>query len=157
EKALEAYAGAYSWGVASLRYFNAAGAAADGSLGEDHEPETHLISIVLQAALGRRPQVDIFWTDYETPDGTCVRDYIHVEDLAEAHGLALDRLQAGRACSYNLGIGRGYSVRDVIRVAESISGRTVPVREGARRPGDPPVLVAAADKIRAELGWQPRH
>ncbi len=107
EKALEAYSRAYGWGVACLRYFNAAGAAADGSLGEDHDPETHLIPIVLQTALGRRPHVDIFGTDYDTPDGTCVRDYIHVDDLAEAHGLALERLQAGRACCYNLGIGRG--------------------------------------------------
>jgi UDP-glucose-4-epimerase GalE len=157
EKALEAYSRAYGWGVASLRYFNAAGAAADGSLGEDHEPETHLIPIVLQSVLGRRPHVEIFGTDYDTPDGTCVRDYIHVDDLAEAHGLALERLEAGCARCYNLGIGRGYSVRDVIRMAESITGRTVSVREAARRPGDPPVLVASADKIRAELGWQPRH
>jgi UDP-glucose-4-epimerase GalE len=157
EKALEAYARAYRCGVASLRYFNAAGAAADGSLGEDHEPETHLIPIVLQTVLGRRPQVDIFGTDYQTPDGTCVRDYVHVDDLAEAHGLVLERLEAGRASCYNLGIGRGYSVRDVIRTAESITGRTVTVREAARRPGDPPVLVASAEKIRAELGWEPRH
>jgi UDP-glucose-4-epimerase GalE len=157
EKALEAYSRAYGWGVASLRYFNAAGAALDGSLGEDHEPETHLIPIVLQSALGRRPHVEIFGTDYDTPDGTCVRDYIHVDDLAEAHGLALERLQTGCACCYNLGIGRGYSVRDVIRIAESITGRAVSVREAARRPGDPPVLVASADKIRAELGWAPKH
>jgi UDP-glucose 4-epimerase len=157
EKTLEAYARAYDWGVTSLRYFNAAGGAADGSLGEDHEPETHLIPIVLQSALGRRPHVEIFGTDYDTPDGSCVRDYIHVEDLAEAHRLALERLQAGCACCYNLGIGRGYSVREVIRTAESITGRTVPLREAARRPGDPPVLVASAAKIRRELGWQPRY
>jgi UDP-glucose-4-epimerase GalE len=157
EKALEAYSLAYNWGVTSLRYFNAAGAAADGTLGEHHEPETHLIPIVLQSILGQRPHVEIFGTDYDTPDGTCIRDYVHVDDLALAHGLALERLEPGRASCYNLGIGRGYSVRDVIRTAESITGRTVPVREAARRPGDPPVLVAGAAKVRAELGWEPRH
>ncbi len=157
EKALADYAAAYGLASAALRYFNAAGAAADGSIGEDHEPETHLIPIVLQAALGRRPHVEIYGTDYPTPDGTCVRDYIHVEDLAEAHLLALERLQPGKGLHYNVGTGRGYSVREVIRTAEEVTGKKVPVKEGPRRPGDPPELVAAAQKIQQELGWRPRY
>jgi UDP-glucose-4-epimerase GalE len=157
EWALADYAAAYGWGYAALRYFNAAGASADGALGEDHDPETHLIPLVLLAILGRKPHVEIFGTDYPTPDGTCVRDYIHVEDLAEGHLLALERLQPGKALCYNLGTGRGYSVREVIRMAEEVTGRPVPIREGPRRPGDPPVLVAAAAASQRELGWQPRY
>ena len=157
ERALADYASAYPFGFCALRYFNAAGAAEDGSIGEDHTPETHLIPIVLEAATGKRPHVEIFGTDYPTADGTCVRDYVHVDDLAAAHVLALSKLAPGAKLAYNVGIGRGYSVREVIRVAEEVTGRTVPVKEGARRAGDPPALVARADKIRAELGWAPKY
>ncbi len=157
ERMLADYAPAYGIGYAALRYFNAAGAAADGSIGEDHDPETHLIPIVLQAALGRRPHVEIYGTDYPTPDGTCVRDYIHVDDLAEAHRLALEKLQPGQGVQFNVGIGRGYSVREVVRTAEEVTGKKIAVTEGPRRPGDPPALVAASDKIRRELGWSPKY
>jgi UDP-glucose 4-epimerase len=157
EHALFDYAAAYPFGFCALRYFNAAGAAADGSIGEDHDPETHLIPIVLQVALGKRPHVDIFGTDYPTPDGTCVRDYIHVDDLALAHILALDRIGPGSRLAFNVGIGRGYSVREVIDTARAVTGKPVAVKEAARRPGDPPVLVANAEKIRRELGWVPRY
>jgi UDP-glucose 4-epimerase len=157
EHALRDYAEAFGWGVSFLRYFNAAGAAGDGSLGEDHDPESHLIPIVIQAVLGQRPHVEIFGTDYPTPDGTCIRDYVHVDDLADAHVLALERLTPRRPLVCNLGTGRGYSVREVIRAVEEVSGRTVPVREAARRPGDPPALVAAAGAARDLLGWSPRY
>jgi UDP-glucose-4-epimerase GalE len=157
ERALADYAAAYGWGYAALRYFNAAGASPDGAIGEDHDPETHLIPLVLQAIQGLKPAIEIFGTDYPTADGTCVRDYIHVDDLAEAHRLALERLERGRGLCYNLGIGRGYTVREVIRTAEAVTGKKVPVKEGPRRPGDPPVLVASSDKIQRELGWQPRY
>jgi UDP-glucose 4-epimerase len=157
ERALADYAAAYGWGTAALRYFNAAGASADGSIGEDHDPETHLIPLVLQAVLGQRPHIEVFGTDYPTPDGTCVRDYIHVEDLAEAHLLALERLSDGQSMHYNLGISQGYSVKDVIRAVEEVTGKSVPVRLGPRRPGDPPSLVASSEKIQRELGWKPRY
>jgi UDP-glucose-4-epimerase GalE len=157
ERALADYAAAYGWGFAALRYFNAAGAHADGTLGEDHDPESHLIPIVLQALLGQRPAVTVFGTDYPTPDGTCIRDYIHVDDLAEAHLLALEALAPGKQLRYNLGTGRGYSVREVIHTAEEVTGKKVPVREGPRRPGDPPVLVAGSEKVQRELGWRPRY
>jgi UDP-glucose 4-epimerase len=157
ERALADYAAAYPFGYCALRYFNAAGAAADASIGEDHDPETHLIPIVLQAALGKRPHVEVFGTDYPTPDGTCVRDYIHVDDLAAAHILALDKLKPGSALAYNVGIGKGYSVKEVIETAKAATGRDIPVKYGPRRPGDPPVLVANADKVRRELGWEPRY
>jgi UDP-glucose-4-epimerase GalE len=157
ERALADYAAAYPFGYCALRYFNAAGAAPDGSIGEDHDPETHLIPLVFHAATGKRSDVQIFGTDYPTPDGTCVRDYIHVDDLAEAHVLALDKLGPGVGLKYNVGTGRGYSVREVIRTAEEVSGMRVPVREGPRRAGDPAVLVANADKIRTELGWSPKY
>jgi UDP-glucose-4-epimerase GalE len=157
EQALADYARAYGWGYAALRYFNAAGASSEGDLGEDHDPETHLIPLLLQAALGQRPYVEIFGTDYATPDGTCIRDYIHVDDLAEAHLLALEHLAPGRGLCYNLGIGRGYSVREVIHTVEELVGKPVPVRAGPRRAGDPPVLVASAEKIRRDLGWRPRY
>ncbi|HSK39887.1 MAG TPA: UDP-glucose 4-epimerase GalE [Arenibaculum sp.] len=140
---------------ACLRYFNAAGAHPGGLLGEDHSPETHLIPLVLDAAAGRRPHIEIFGDDYPTPDGTCVRDYVHVCDLADAHIRVFDLLEE-RSCRYNLGNGTGYSVRQVIETAERVTGRTVPVRVGARRPGDPPVLIASSERIRTELGWQPR-
>lgn len=145
-------------GQVALRYFNVAGCAADGSLGERHEPETHLLPLVLQAALGRRPALTVFGTDYDTADGTCVRDYVHVEDLVEAHLRCLDALAAGErlAPAYNIGIGRGYSVREVISAVEQVTGRTVPVVEGARRPGDPAALYASAASIERDLGWRAR-
>src|SRR5437660_983257 len=139
ERALADYAAAYGWGFAALRYFNAAGASPDGAIGEDHDPESHLIPLVLQAVLGQRPAIEVFGTDYPTPDGTCVRDYIHVDDLAEAHLLALVRLQPGQSLRYNLGTGRGYSVREVIRTVEEVTGKPVAVKEGPRRAGDPAV------------------
>jgi UDP-glucose-4-epimerase GalE len=157
ERALADFGAAHRWGVACLRYFNAAGASPDGSIGEDHDPESHLIPIVLQAALGKRPAVEVFGTDYPTPDGTCIRDYIHVDDLASAHLLALEALTPGKLLHCNLGTGTGHSVREVIRAAEEVTGRKVPVKEGPRRAGDPPALVAAADKARRELGWQARY
>ncbi|GIW81727.1 MAG: UDP-glucose 4-epimerase GalE [Gemmatales bacterium] len=156
ERILEDYTSAYQWGCAALRYFNAAGAHPDGTIGEDHNPETHLIPLVLQVALGLRREVEIFGTDYPTPDGTCIRDYVHVNDLAEAHLLVLEHLQPGQMLRYNLGIGRGYSVREVIETAKEVTGRTIAVKEAPRRPGDPPILVASADKIQKELGWRPR-
>ncbi|HEU0301615.1 MAG TPA: UDP-glucose 4-epimerase GalE [Longimicrobium sp.] len=140
---------------AALRYFNAAGAVSP-ELGEDHDPETHLIPIGLQVALGQRPHVTIHGDDYDTPDGTCVRDYIHVSDLADAHLRALHALDGGSR-TYNLGIGRGYSVREVIQACREITGHPIPAVVGPRRPGDPAELVAASDRIRAELGWRPRH
>jgi UDP-glucose-4-epimerase GalE len=154
---LRDYAASYGWGVAILRYFNAAGAAADGTIGEAHDPETHLIPLVIQQALGQRPVVELFGTDYPTPDGTCVRDYVHVEDLASAHALAMLHLESGRVLAYNLGMGKGYSVREVIQAVESVSGCSVAVRECKRRPGDPPVLVASCERITRELGWRPRY
>lgn len=157
EKALADYAAGYGWGYAALRYFNAAGANASGAIGEDHDPETHLIPIVLQAVLGQRPHVEVFGTDYPTPDGTCIRDYIHVDDLAEAHLLALEKLEPGKGLCCNLGIGRGYSVREVIRTAEEATGKPVPVKEGPRRAGDPPSLVASSKKMQRETGWKPRY
>jgi UDP-glucose-4-epimerase GalE len=157
EHALADYARAYQWSYAALRYFNAAGASPDGSIGEDHDPETHLIPLVIQAAMGRKPCIEIFGTDYPTPDGTCIRDYIHVDDLAEAHLLSLERLEPGNEFKYNLGIGKGYSVREVIRAVEQVTGKSVPVKEGPRREGDPAILVASSDRIQRELGWKPRY
>jgi UDP-glucose-4-epimerase GalE len=157
EQALHDFAHAYRWGYAALRYFNASGASPDGGIGEDHDPETHLIPLVFYAALGRRPAIEVYGTDYPTPDGTCIRDYIHVDDLAEAHLLALERLQPGQEMRYNLGIGRGYSVREVIRTVEEVTGKKVTVKEGPRRAGDPPSLVASAEKAQRELGWRPRY
>ncbi len=157
EYALRDYARAYAWGYAALRYFNAAGAAADGTIGEDHEPETHLVPLAIYAAAGRLPLLEVFGSDYPTPDGTCIRDYIHVEDLARAHLLALERLEPGKGLHYNLGTGRGYSVREVIRGVRDVTGRDVPITETRRRVGDPPVLVACADKAREELGWEPHY
>ncbi|MHC4220497.1 MAG: UDP-glucose 4-epimerase GalE [Planctomycetota bacterium] len=138
---------------AALRYFNVAGCDEQGRLGEDHDPETHLIPICLDAALGRREAVTIFGTDYETPDGTCIRDYIHVDDLVDAHVAVMEALQPGRPLAYNLGIGAGHSVREVIDACRGVTGVEFPVREGARRPGDPPVLYADPERIRRDLGW----
>jgi UDP-arabinose 4-epimerase len=158
ERSLWWYGEAYGLKSASLRYFNAAGADPEGELGEDHNPETHLIPLVIQAALGMRPQVEIYGTDYPTPDGTTVRDYIHVADLAEAHVLALRHLMdGGENIAVNLGTGRGYSIREVIAAVSRRSGRNVPAREAARRPGDPPVLVADATQAKQVMGWQPQH
>jgi UDP-glucose 4-epimerase len=157
EHMLEDYASAHGVGFAALRYFNAAGASPDGSIGEDHSPETHLIPAVIQAAMGQRPHVEIFGTDYPTPDGTCVRDYIHVDDLATAHLRALECIQPGVGQAYNVGIGHGYSVREVIRTVEEVSGLKVPVKEGPRRAGDPPALVASSEKARRELKWEPKY
>jgi UDP-glucose 4-epimerase len=140
---------------ACLRYFNAAGADPAGRIGEDHDPETHLIPLVIDAALGRRPEIPVFGQDYPTPDGTCIRDYIHVMDLADAHLRALARLEEG-SVTYNLGNGAGHSVMDVIRVVEQVSGRKVPMRIVGRRAGDPAVLVAASGRLRRETGWAPR-
>jgi UDP-glucose 4-epimerase len=145
---------AHSLGAVSLRYFNVAGAS--HGLGEDHAPETHLIPNVLRAALGTNPDVKIFGTDYPTRDGTAIRDYIHIDDLAEAHLLALEGTRAGEHRIFNLGNGNGFSVREVIEATQRVTGVEVNAREAERRPGDPPMLVAAADKIRSELGWKPR-
>ncbi len=142
------------FGFVAPRYFNVAGCASDGSIGEDHKPETHLIPVILQAALGQREKVSIFGTDYPTPDGTCIRDYVHVEDLCNAHILALETLKPGDAKFYNLGIGKGYSVREVIESVKRVTGVDFKVVEGERRPGDPPTLYANADKVKAELGWE---
>jgi UDP-glucose-4-epimerase GalE len=157
EVMLRDYAPAYGIGFAALRYFNAAGAAADGTRGEDHSPETHLIPLALQVALGQRSHLDIFGTDYPTPDGTCVRDYIHVEDLAEAHVRALEAIEPGVGKAWNVGTGTGSSVREVVRTCEQVSGRPIAVKEGPRRAGDPPELVATGDKLRTELGWRPQY
>ena len=145
---------AHGLGAVSLRYFNVAGAC-DG-LGEDHDPETHLIPNVLRAALGSAPEVNVYGADYPTRDGTAIRDYIHIEDLAVAHLLALDATEEGGHKVFNLGTGSGFSVREVIETAQSVTGKQIPSREAARRPGDPPVLVAASGRIKAELGWEPR-
>lgn len=157
ERALRWFAGAYGLSSISLRYFNAAGATTWH--GEEHDPETHLIPLVLRVADGRLPFVTVFGDDYPTPDGTCVRDYIHVEDLARAHVLALGALEASGVCrAYNLGCGgQGYSVRQVIDTAARVTRRSIPERVAPRRPGDPAVLVASSDQIRRELGWEPEH
>lgn len=140
---------------ACLRYFNAAGATAER--GEDHTPESHLIPLVLQVALGQHDSLKIFGDDYDTPDGTCVRDYIHIADLAQAHLLALEKLEGTECCHYNLGNGSGFSVKQVIETARSITGHAIPAETVARRAGDPATLVADSSKIRAELGWQPQY
>jgi UDP-glucose 4-epimerase len=146
---------AHGLGAVSLRYFNVAGAS--GDLGEDHRPETHLIPLVLDAARGRREQVSIFGTDYPTEDGTAVRDYIHVEDLSDAHGLAMEHLEPGVHRIYNLGTGTGFTVRQVIEAAREVTGREIPAREEPRRAGDPAALVASSERIRRELGWAPHR
>ena len=154
ERVLRDYAAAQpEFAFVALRYFNVAGSAADGTLGEDHEPETHLIPVVLNAVLGKREKVTVFGTDYPTPDGTCIRDYIHVEDLCAAHIVAMNALKPGDARFYNLGIGKGYSVKEVIDSVRRVTGREFTVDYGQRRPGDPAVLFADASKIQQELGW----
>jgi UDP-glucose-4-epimerase GalE len=159
ERVLHWYQGAYGLRYAALRYFNAAGADPDGEIGEDHDPETHLVPLAIGAALGRAPALKIFGTDYATPDGTAIRDYIHVADLAAAHLLALGVLERGEqhALALNLGTGRGHSVRQVITSVEKVSGRKVPSAEVGRREGDPPSLVADASRAMQTLGWQPKY
>jgi UDP-glucose 4-epimerase len=157
EHALADYSHAYGLGYAALRYFNASGAAADGSIGEDHDPETHLIPLILQVALGQRPHVEIFGTDYPTPDGTCIRDYIHVDDLATAHVAALEKLKPGDSLKLNLGTGHGASVQEVVDLCREITGHEIPTRAVARREGDPPALVADASAAKRELSWQSRY
>lgn len=154
EQALGWYAAAYGLRVASLRYFNAAGATARN--GEQHDPETHLIPIVLDVALGKRPAVTIFGEDYPTPDGTCIRDYVHVSDLARAHVLAIEAMGAPGIEVYNLGNGDGFSVREVIETARAVTGSAIATSPGARRQGDPAVLVASSERARQVLGWRPR-
>ncbi len=144
---------AHGLGAVSLRYFNVAGASE--GLGEDHDPETHLIPNVLRAALGINPYVEIYGTDYPTPDGTAIRDYIHIDDLSAAHLLALEGVRSGEHRIFNIGNGNGFSVREVIETARALTGAEIPTREAPRRPGDPPMLVAASGRIRTELGWEP--
>jgi UDP-glucose-4-epimerase GalE len=158
ERALHWYSVAHGIRVAALRYFNAAGADPDNEIGEDHEPETHLIPLVIAAALGKRSHVNVYGSDYPTPDGTAIRDYIHVADLAAAHVQALEKLQTATDNLFlNLGTGQGYSVREVISMVEQVSGRPVEARMVPRRAGDPPALVAAPGLAQATLGWQPAH
>jgi UDP-glucose 4-epimerase len=157
EQVLQDFESAYGLRSCCLRYFNAAGADPEGGLGECHEPETHLIPLVLQAASGRRPAVTVFGRDYDTPDRTCIRDYIHVNDLADAHLLALEALLSGAdSMRFNLGNGAGYSINEVIETARRVTGRAIAVRDGPRRPGDPARLVADASAARATLGWTPK-
>jgi len=158
EQVLEDFDRAYGLKSVSLRYFNAAGADPDGLLGECHEPETHLLPLVLQAASGRRAAITVFGRDYDTPDGTCIRDYVHVADLVRAHSQALDYLLAGGASgAFNLGNGQGFSVQQVIDAARRVTGREIATLDAPRRAGDPPRLVADASRARAVLGWQPHY
>jgi UDP-glucose-4-epimerase GalE len=154
ERALHWYGEAYGLSWVSLRYFNAAGADPEGEIGERHDPETHLVPLILEALLGERSHIDIYGTDYPTPDGSAIRDYIHVQDLAEAHLRAVEYLSAGRkSVALNLGTGRGHSVREVVQAAEAVGGKPIPCRETARRPGDPPILVADPGLAAELLGW----
>ena len=157
EQALADYAEAYGMGYAALRYFNAAGAHPDGTIGEDHEPETHLIPIVLQVALGQRDSITIFGNDYQTSDGTCVRDYVHVNDLADAHLKALDKIRPSTGICLNLGTGRGTSVREIIDACREVTGHAIPEKIGQRREGDPSELVADASRAQDQLGWKPQY
>jgi UDP-glucose-4-epimerase GalE len=159
ERALSDYARAYGWGYAALRYFNAAGASADGDLGEDHDPETHLIPLVLQVALDQREHVMVFGNQHATPDGTCIRDYIHVDDLATAHLAALNRLKGGTELKLklNLGTGQGTSVKEVIEACRRVTGHPIPASVTGPRAGDPPALVAAASLARRTLDWEPKY
>lgn len=157
ENVLKSVASAHGFSFAAFRYFNAAGAAEDGSIGEDHDPETHLIPLAIDAAVGRRPELKLFGTDYPTPDGTCLRDYVHVDDLSRAHIAVFPRLDSpGKGYFYNLGTGTPSSNREVIRAVERATGRKVPVAESPRRPGDPPALYADSRKAQDELGWKIR-
>ncbi|HLW52697.1 MAG TPA: UDP-glucose 4-epimerase GalE [Candidatus Angelobacter sp.] len=155
EQVLEWYARAYGWTVFAFRYFNAAGATDE--LGERHNPETHVIPLVLQTAAGERETFTIYGEDYGTPDGTCLRDYVHVLDIAQAHILALQKLNCGGMRSYNIGLGESFSVRQIVETARELTGKNIRVRGGERREGDPPVLCARPDRIMTELGWRPQH
>ncbi|NHN32014.1 UDP-glucose 4-epimerase GalE [Paenibacillus agricola] len=158
EKMMRWFDTAHQIKFVSLRYFNAAGAHESGRIGEDHAPESHLIPIILQVALGQRPHISVFGDDYATPDGTCVRDYIHVTDLSDAHILAVEKLRKGGDSSiYNLGNGTGFSVKEVIEIARKVTGHPIPAVMEARRAGDPATLVASSERTKAELGWKPRH
>ncbi|WP_282938300.1 UDP-glucose 4-epimerase GalE [Paenibacillus sp. RC67] len=158
EKMMRWFDTAHGIKYVSLRYFNAAGAHESGRIGEDHTPETHLIPIILQVALGQRPHISIFGEDYATPDGTCIRDYIHVTDLSDAHILALEKLRNGGDSSiYNLGNGKGFSVKEVVEIARNVTGHAIPAVVEARRAGDPAVLIASSERTKAELGWQPKR
>jgi UDP-glucose 4-epimerase len=158
EKMMRWFDTAHGMKYVSLRYFNAAGAHESGKIGEDHSPETHLVPIILQVALGKRPHISIFGDDYATPDGTCIRDYIHVTDLADAHILAVEKLRAGGESSvYNLGNGKGFSVKEVIEIARRVTGHAIPAVVEARRAGDPATLVASSERTKAELGWKPKR
>jgi len=157
ENALRNIARATGLSFAAFRYFNAAGAAEDGSIGEDHDPETHIIPLAIDAAMGKRPHFTVFGTDYPTPDGTCLRDYVHVDDLSRAHIAAFEKLgNPGAQLFYNLGTGRPCSVREIVNAIELVSGKTVPLVEGARRAGDPPSLYADSTRAKKELGWKVR-
>jgi UDP-glucose 4-epimerase len=151
------FAHAYGLGFTLLRYFNAAGASPDGEHGEDHDPENHLIPLTLQVPLGKRKKLMVFGKDYPTPDGTCIRDYVHVDDLAQAHRLAIQATTPATADVFNIGTGTGSSVLDVIRACENVSGTTIPFDVADRRPGDPPALVASPTKLMTKLGWKPRY
>ncbi|MFO0941901.1 MAG: UDP-glucose 4-epimerase GalE [Pirellulales bacterium] len=157
EHALTDYAAAYGFGTAALRYFNAAGAAPSGEIGEDHDPESHLIPIVLQVALGQREHVGVFGNDYPTPDGTCIRDYIHVEDLADAHLRALGLIEPGSNLQMNLGTGKGHSVLEVIQACREVTGHPIPAIYQPRRPGDPAELIADSSLAQRVLGWKPHY
>ena len=157
ERALDDYAHAYNFAFAALRYFNAAGASPDGDIGEDHDPESHLIPIVLQVALGQRDVITVFGDDWPTADGTCIRDYIHVDDLGAAHLAALERIQPGQGLKINLGTGVGYSVRQIIETCREVTNCDIPEVAGERRPGDPPALVADARLASSVLGWEPEY
>jgi len=157
ERALADYAHAYGFGVAALRYFNASGASTDGSIGEDHDPESHLIPIVLQVALGQRESIAVFGKDYPTPDGTCIRDYIHVEDLATAHISALLQLQPSSVLQMNLGTGVGHSVLQVIEACRKVTGHPIPTVYSARREGDPACLIADSTRAKTTLNWAPKY
>jgi UDP-glucose 4-epimerase len=158
EQILSDFEHAYGLRSVRFRYFNAAGADPQGRLGEDHEPETHIIPLVLLTAMGKRESISVFGTDYDTPDGTCIRDYIHVTDLAQAHILGLDHLLKGGSSEvFNLGNGQGFSIQQVIEAARVVTGRPIPVTLADRRPGDPPILVGSGEKAKRLLGWQPQY
>jgi UDP-glucose 4-epimerase len=155
ERILRWYADAYGWSVVAFRYFNACGATENA--GEDHRPETHIIPLLLETAAGNRPHFDIYGDDYDTPDGTCIRDYVHVSDIAAAHVLALNILDHPGVTAFNIGCGHGYSVKEVLRAAEEVTERRIPIRTTGRRAGDPAVLCASPEKLRRELKWDPKQ
>lgn len=158
EKMMKWCDNAYGMRYVALRYFNVAGAKADATIGEDHDPETHLVPIILQVALGQRDHLTIFGDDYDTPDGTCIRDYVQVEDLAAAHILALEYLKAGNPSNFfNLGSNNGYSVKEMLDAAREVTGKEIAAKIGPRRAGDPSRLVASSDKVKATLGWEPEY